>query len=321
MSSRYVGITAPFRWVGKALDVGAGQPAAVLGGVAVLALAAVLPGLPMQAMQLAGHQPSLSMIFGFYALIMLTSLLVVPPITGGLYGLFRRSERGEPASAMQVLAPFSDGSAGALILTTLLMFVINALVILVIAVVIVVLVGIDSAGELARWFQTMMEWQTQYGGDPAAAQQHPPPVPPQAVMGSLFALFGAMLAFSPLLVLLGFGSALATADAALAPSSPLQAVARGLGAAFRNALPLLLFTIVLFAALLMVFMVVGVIAGLAIGLLAALSPVAAAVVGIPLYVLFLVVTYAISFGTLYHGWKDMLGSESEQPPPLTGIAV
>lgn len=309
MSIRPTGFLDPFRWFTRALDIGSGQPLPVMTAIAVLVLVAMVPGLPVQVMQMAGQPPPLALVLGSQVLALAIAVTIVPALTGGVYRVFRRSERGEPAHGGQVMEAFRDGSALSLVLVNLLLIGLNLILVLLMVGTIAVLLA-DQFPALVAWVPEIVAWQQKVGADPAAAGAAMPPMPGADGVAILATVGGVALAFTPLLLLVAVGGGLAIADVALRGTSPVSALRRGLGAAFLGAPGWLAFFLVLIIVGGLALMLIAVILTMVIGLLAAVSPLLAALIGVPVYLVAMLVGYALGLGTLYHAWRETLDDDT-----------
>ena len=98
---------APFRWLMKAVDVGRRNPGALFGGFAIVLLVGLVPSLLQYGLQLAlADSPQLMM--ALYLLVLLASIVLMPPLTGGALRLLHACESGQPASATDVLSGYGD---------------------------------------------------------------------------------------------------------------------------------------------------------------------------------------------------------------------
>jgi hypothetical protein len=302
MTVKSVDMGAPFGWFLKALDVGGKNPKALFGGFLILLLVGVLPSLVQLGIE-HGLKPSLDVLLMVYGVIMLASLLLMPPITGSALRLMQACETGRPASALDVLDGYRDGGfAVRMILTSLLLL---ACYVAVFALLWLLMPGKEFMIELfAR------SAATPPGGQPDMSGM--PPFPPSFLLW----LLGAFA----LLMVLSHVYLLAFAQAALGGQGPVAATAQGFKAVLRNLLPFIGFTLVAMIVGMVVLFIVALVLGLVLALLAAASPVLAIVIGAPVYVVLMLGLYVVMFGFYYRAWRDIFG-EAPEPPPVADAIV
>lgn len=302
MTVKSVSMGAPFQWFMKALDIGGKNPKALFGGFLILLVVALFPTLVQLGIE-HGLKPSLNVLLTVYGVIMVLSLLLMPPITGSALRLVHACEQGRPASAFDMLDGYRDGGfAVRMILTSLLML---ACYLVVFGLLWVLMPGKEFMIELfAR------SAATPPGGQPDMSGM--PPFPPSFLLW----LLGAM-AF---LLVLSHVYLLTYAQAALGGQGPVAATAQGFKAVLRNLLPFIGFTLAALAVGFVVLLVLGVVLALVIGLLAAVSPVVAVAIGVPLYIGLMLVMYVVMFGFYYHAWREIFG-EVAMPPPVSDAIV
>lgn len=303
MTVKSVSMGAPFQWFMKALDIGGKNPRALFGGFLILLVVALVPTLVQLGVE-HGLKPSLNVLLAVYGVIMVLSLLLMPPITGSALRLVHACEQGRPASAFDVLDGYRDGGfAVRMILTSLMML---ACFLIVFGLLWALMPGKDFMMELfAR------SAATPPGGQPDMSGM--PPFPPSFLLW----LLGAM-AF---LLVLSHVYLLTYAQAALAGQGPVAATAQGFKAVLRNLLPFIGFTLAALAVGFVVLLVLGVVLALVIGLLATVSPVVGIAIGVPLYIGLMLVMYVVMFGFYYHAWRDIFGEAAVLPPPVSDAIV
>jgi hypothetical protein len=302
MTVKSVSMGAPFAWFMKALDVGGKNPKALFGGFLILLLVGVLPSLVQLGIE-HGLNPSLDVLLTVYGVVMLVSLLLMPPITGSALRLMQNCEMGRPASALDVLDGYRDGGfAVRMILTSLVLL---ACYVVVFALLWLLMPGKEFMIELfAR------SAATPPGGQPDMSGM--PPFPPSFLLW----LLGAFA----LLMVLTHVYLLAFAQAALGGQGPLAATAQGFMAVLRNVLPFVGFTLVAVIVGMVLLFIVALVLGVVIALLAAASPVLAIAIGAPVYVVVMLGMYVVMFGFYYRAWRDIFG-EAAVPPPVADAIV
>ena len=195
MTPRPAGLTAPFRWLIAAVDVGRQQPQAVIGAVIAAVLASFLPTLPPQLMAALGSPPGPLVTYLFQGLGFAVGVLLVPVIMAGVYRVMDGAERGQPVHAAQVMDGFRDGSWGRLVAVALLSMLVNIGVVLLMIAVALAVVGTESLAALQAWIERVMALQAESGAGR--------PVPPEQIEAlglppGLGGLLGVVLAFVPL---------------------------------------------------------------------------------------------------------------------------
>ena len=124
MSTRAMGPGYGWSWLARAVNLGRGNPKAVIGGIALVALVALVPSLVQMLAQvgLAGRPDAMLTVVGLTTLV---SLVVFPLLIGGALRVIDAGERGLPSRPADVFQTFrAGGNAGRLIGFGLLMTVI-----------------------------------------------------------------------------------------------------------------------------------------------------------------------------------------------------
>lgn len=289
MTARSVSMGAPFRWLMKALDVGRRQPGALFGGFALLLLVALVPSV----LQLAGQRlfaAAPAALLTVYAVSVVLSLVLVPPLLGSAFRLLHACESGQPASATDIFHGYRDLGFGLRMLLTMLLAA--AVYVLLFGLLFVALPGKEFFAELI-----VRAAATPPGGQPDMSGM--PPFPP----GFLLWLLGAMLG----VLVLTNAYMLAFARAALNRQGPVAALLDGLRATLKNLLPFLLIAIVVAIVGFIALMIFALVVGLVFGLLAAVSLGLALVVAVPIYLALMLVLYVVMFGYYYNAWHDLFG--------------
>lgn len=299
MTARTVSIGAPFSWLMKAFDVGRRNPRALFGGFAILMVVGLVPTVVQMALQAAlPEQPAL--MWSLYALVMLASLVAMPPLTGAAIRLLHACETGQPATAFDVFDGYRDSAfAVRMVLTSLLLMVMYL-------AIVAVLFAFMPAKELmieviTRAFTAPPGGQPDMSGLP---QFDPADLPWMLLwfLGSAAVMFVTMHV-----------QMLAFCHAALGGHGPVSALSAGLVGSLKNAVQLFLFVL----AMLVVFFVVAFVLALVVGLLAVVlamvSPVLAGVVLVPVYLVCILLFYVVLFGFYYHGWRDIFGEPAADP--------
>jgi len=298
MTARTVGMGAPFRWLMKSLDAGRRNPKAYFGAIALM----IVVVFAMSAVQLVAQVvvgESTAGLMAVYGVITLISMVVMPPLVGGIFRVLDTSDRGLPARATDVFAAF--GRVHDLRRLVLVSLLFSAVYLLVVALAYQTAVG----AFLIEYFAIAMS--TPPGGDPdIEAITELFGRAPDGLALSMLVLFVGLLLWSNAYMF-------ALAVAALRDDGVLASAGAGAMAVLKNILPLLAFFLVLgivgFIAMLLVMLVVM----LVVVAVSMVSPILAAVLMVPVFLLLMLVVYALMFAFYYHGWRDIFGEPVVDP--------
>lgn len=308
MTIRAVEAMAGIGWLKNGFNLGRRNPGALFGGAALLMVAVI--GLAAVVGLLAGVTTAI--LGNSFTAVMVGLLVVTLPVVAllgmlvvGYMRLVDAVGSGRSARAVDVFAGFSDlpTSMRAIGLLLLVVIIQNLLLLGLLYVL---------AGDFLQWYAQVLQASAN-GADPSAAMEQLPTGVGMAylVMGLVGTLFFGVQAAGLGQVVLGGRGVLA-------------GLGDGFTAAFKNLLPLLMLFLASILAM-VVFMVVVAIGVLIVGLVIVvvsllLQDVAgmwlALVIGVPLYLAFLLATVVVSFGVMYHLWRDVCGSESAPLEPL-----
>lgn len=323
MTPRPAGLTAPFRWLIAAVDVGRQQPQAVIGAVIAAVLASFLPTLPPQLMAALGSPPGPLVTYLFQGLGFAVGVLLVPVIMAGVYRVMDGAERGQPVHAAQVMDGFRDGSWGRLVAVALLSMLVNIGVVLLMIAVALAVVGTESLVALQAWIERVMALQAESGAGR--------PVPPEQIEAlglppGLGGLLGVVLAFVPLWLVVTIGAGWALVSVALRDAAPLDALLGGLRASVLNAPALLVLLVALALPLVIVGGLLAMLLGVVMSLLMMLSQALAALLMLAAWFVATLVMTALWAGFLLNGWRaacDDAGAgdapRGAGPPPTAGF--
>lgn len=296
MTTRANGPLAGIAWLRRGFNSGRHNPRAIFGGAALIMVAALIPGF-LQAFAHAVLKPGPGAATIIAALATVMAVVLLGPLMGGYLRIIDRSERGEPAHAADVLAPFRNAHDAQLLIGfsfIMLLVQLGALSLLF------ALFG-HALQNLQDWYLRVAEL-LQHATPGKPAQLPPPP----GGLGGLFSLGGLFALFVAAVFAVGFG------QVALHGRNLGAALLDGLAGAARNLLPLLVMAAVAFALM----MAAGLMLVLVAGILGLLHPVLAVAVFLPLYMVFVLVLYVVMFGVMYHLWRDVAG---DPPAPATGL--
>ncbi len=302
MSARAVDMGAPFSWLMKSLDVGRRNPGALFGGF----LLVMVVGLVPSALQFGGDAVTTPMSAAWiaaYALSVVASIVLMPPLMGAAFRLLDACETGAPARASDIFDGYRDTAFAVRMILLALAFM--AVYVVALGLLYVALPGKEALVEI---FQRVMSTPNGQTLDTTGLQ--PPP-------GGILLW---LLAAAALLLVLGNAYMIAFAQAALAGRSPGAALADGFAGALRNLLPFIGFAIVAFIVGMVLLLIAGVVIGVVIGVMAAISPTLAFIVGVPLYLVLMLGLYVVMFGFYYHAWREMYGVPAAPAAPDAIVA-
>ncbi|MGH8072907.1 MAG: hypothetical protein ACREO4_02400 [Lysobacter sp.] len=285
---------AGFDWLKRGINLGRNNPKAIFGGAALLLVAGlgmvIAIGVVM-GVALAVMGDSSPAAIGIGVLVLLLPILALMGIfMVGYLRLIDAVESGRAARPLDVFGGFGDISTS-----------LRVVGLMVLAAIIknLLLLGLLSllAGGFVSWYMKMLQG-SMAGADPAAAMAQMPSGIGLAylVMGLVgTAFFGVQSVGLGQVVLRGRGV--------------LPALGEGFAATFRNLLPLLMLLLA-YIVLIIVVLIVAAVLVLLVGLLAKLAGAwLAVVIGVPLYLAFLLGTVVVAFGVMYHCWRDICGDD------------
>jgi hypothetical protein len=290
MTTRANGPLAGIAWLRRGFNSGRHNPRAIFGGAALIMVAALIPGF-LQAFAHAVLKPGPGAATIIAALTTVLAVVLLGPLMGGYLRVVDRSERGEPAQAADVIAPFRNAHDA----KRLIGFSFIMLLVQLGALSLLFAIFGHALQNLQDWYLRVAEL-LQHATPDKPAQLPPPP----DGLGGLFSLGGLFALFVAAVFAVGFG------QVALQGRNLGAALVDGLAGAARNLLPLLVMAAVAFALM----MAAGVVLVLVAGILGLLHPVLAVAVFLPLYMVFVLVLYVVMFGVMYHLWRDVAGDQA-----------
>lgn len=290
MTTRAVGIGAGIDWLKQAVDLGRSNPKAIFGGAALLLVMLFVGAIAMSVLMVLVSlvlkaDPTASMAVSFLVAFGIVALMAAMMV--GFLRLIHAVEQGRPASATDVFSGISDMTAsgraiGFMLLLTIAQY---ALIIVLISV---------FAHDFGSWYLDSLK----------GSMSGQPPAPMTALpqgFGTAFVLMALVGLFFYAVQALGLGQ-IANAGKGIG-----GAIADGVGGAAKNLLPLLVFLLVMLAAGIVLMLVVFLLAAV-VGVLAKLVGVwLVVVIGIPLYLIFLITMMVVMFGVMYFVWRDICG--------------
>lgn len=296
MTTRANGPLAGLAWLKRGLNSGRHNPRAIFGGAALLMVAALIPGF-LQAFVHMVLKPGPGGATIIAAVTTVLAVLLLGPLMGGYLRVIDASERGQPAHAADILAPFRNAHDA----QRLIGFSFVMLLVQLGALSLLFAVFGQGLQNLQDWYLRVAELMQQTTpGKPAQL----PPAPDG--LGGLFSLGGLFAVFVAAVFAVGLG------QVALRDRGIGTALLEGLAGATRNLLPLLVMAAVGFALM----MAAAVALLLVAGVLGLLHPMLAVAVFLPLYMVFVLVLYVVLFGVMYHLWRDVAG---DAPAPAAGF--
>ncbi len=320
MNPPRIPLTAPFRWLIDAVDVGRHQPQVVLGAIVATALIGLLPSLPQHLMAAFGTSPGAATIIALQGLGFVFGLLVMPALRAGVYRILDGAERGQSVRVGQIFTAFSDGSYGRLVALSALALLLYLAVAVAMLLVMALAVGLDNVQALQTWMERVVALQAEAGqGAPIApAEMQALGVPP-----GLGAIFAVLFAFLPLWLFVALGSAWGLVSVALRGTAPIAALLGGLRAAVGNALPLLGMLLALALPVLLLALLVMVVLSAMLALFVSISPVLGGAIAGFAFLALGVVIAAITYGFVLNGWRATCDTgnapATDRNEPVTGF--
>ena len=297
MSTRAMGPMAGFRWLMNAINLGRNNPKAVFGAAALSMLLMLVPSLLTVPLQMTGTQ-SAGRMAAVIAISMLFGLLLAP-LYGGLLSIIDAAERGRPARATDVFAPYRAGGGA----VRMIGFALGMLV--VYAAIVAIVLGVVGTG--------IIHWYTEVLAAQAAKSTTMPALP--AGFGTVVALFAVFWLLVMGVYAVGFG------QVALAGRSPLAALKDGFVGSIKNLLPLLMLVVGLFVAWIAVALAVIVLVGIAALLAKLVGAWVLFVVAVPVYIALILALYVVMFGVMYFMWRDVCGGSDMSAETVGAMAA
>jgi hypothetical protein len=309
MTPRWAGLTAPFRWLIDAVDVGRHQPAVIITAILVTSAVGFLPSLPLQLMTMAGSPPGVAVQMLFQAISLVVALAISPVLVAGIYRLLDDAERGRPVAVAQLGDGFRDGRWGAIVLVTVLGYVLMFAIVLAMMLVMAAVTGIEALQALQQWLEQFMALQAKAQESGAPLKPDELPTPPDGLGGALL----VALAFLPLWSLATLGLGWALVAVALRGTSPVAALLGGLRAAALNALPLIVFAAALVLPGLLLAGLLGLVMAAVVALASLLGPLVGGVIAMAMVLSITVVFSAIGYGFTLNGWRATCDDGGDDP--------
>ena len=314
MTARHVPLGAMYRWISGALRLLFAHPGPLLGASALMLLAIVLMSAPSllvmgPLMSHPGQTPEslaaigLGRVAWMYGVMLVLNLALMPPLVLGWFRLLHALDVGGGGRALDLLAPFRDSASWLRgVGYTLLAMLVGLL-----------LVGLFAAAFWTPLTAFMAQASANQAALAAGLSPSPPDFPGSLVLG--YFVFIVVLGLFQLAYFIGF------AELALRPTSVTASLGTAVAGVGRNLLRLLAWVISLMLAGLVAMLVIGLLLGLVLMALTMISPMAATVGIVLIYVPILLLVYPLMHAGAYLAWKDVLGDAASSGPPSSESLV
>lgn len=310
MATRAMNAMAGFDWLTRGINLGRSNPKAIFGGAALLLLTMVGIALAMSlvvGIVVAVASDSMAAMLVIMVVLMAAMLTVLAMLLVGFLRLIHAVESNQPARATDVFSGFGDmpTSLRAIGFLLLLGLIQNVLMVGTLAVL---------AADVLGWYGNAMQASMALSAPGSAAA---PAVPAGLPDG-----FGLAMLVMLVIGLFTMGvQAIGLSQIALRGAGVGKAMSDGVAGAFKNLLPLLVQMVAIIVASL-VASIVLVIVMLIVGLLAKLVGTWLMVlIGIPLYVGFVLAMYVVIFGMQYHCWRDVCSGDDAAQAPADALTA
>lgn len=293
MTTRTMGPAAGWRWLVNAVNLGGGNPRAVLGGAVLLMLVALVPTVVQLLVQNGLGITSAGPMVALMVLSLAYSLLVMGPLSAGYLRLLQAGETGAPTRAKAIFEIFNDRRTVARVIGLLL--ALFAIVVVLLAAVMAIF-GTDFFMQIAAVMEALENQEP--GATPVL-----PPMP--SGLGTLMGLAFILGMF------FNGAYAIAMGQVALGGRGVGQALGDGLLGALRNLLPLLVLSIVGTVLGFVALLVMGLVIGVLVVVGGLVHPVLGMVLAAPVYLAMMVALYVVMFGIMYYIWRDVCGGQAD----------
>lgn len=295
MTTRAVGIGSGIGWLKQAVNLGRNNPKAIFGAVALMAVVALIPSVLQLVLQYA-FKANPEAIMVVVAVITLASVVIYPPMIGGVLRVVDAAEKGESTQATAVFEAFrADNGRNRMIGFGLLMFAVY----MIVFVLVISLFGQD----FMHWYFDVITkaQEAQASGQPPQLGALPPDFGTLMGIGSLFALFmGGVYT-------LGFG------QVALGGRGVVEALKDGVAGTLKNVLPIVVLTALAVVGMFALAIGFGLVAGVLMLVASAVSKALGMMLLVPLYLGLILVVYVVMFGVMYAMWRDVCGDGAVAP--------
>ena len=252
--------------------------------------------MPMAGMPMAGGD--MTMFFIVYAITIVVSLLMFPPILIGWFKLCQNADKGIATSGFDILKPYKDMP---LWLRGLGFSLLGFLVYLLVFG----LFALAFSGPIMDFMHQMEAQQMAIlsGAEPA------PPSFPFALFIAYFGFIGVAM-FLQLVYMVGF------TEISLRSTSAIDAMKIAAASVFKNGLKLILFLVCVIFIFYIAFFIVGMILGVIAVLLSFIHPALGMVAMFLLFMPLMLILYPLMFSGHYFMWKGMLGDDTTTAPEI-----
>ncbi|MEN1941213.1 hypothetical protein WCE39_08985 [Luteimonas sp. MJ174] len=292
MSTRTMGPASGWRWLLNAVNLGGGNPRAVLGGAALMMLVALVPSLIQIVVQSVMGVTSAGVMIALMGFSVLFSLLVMGPLFAGYLRLLHGSETGAPVRAAAIFDVFGGGQGAGRVIGVLLGLIVIGMVLFG---AVAFAFGGDFFAQIGSVFEALE------GAEPGTTPVLPP-------------LPSGLGTFLGLLFIVGMffngAYAIALGQVALGGRGIGEALRDGLLGALRNLLPLLVLSIVVTVGGMLALLLLGLLVAVLMGVGTLVHPALGMVLAAPAYLAAMVALYVVMFGVMYYMWRDVCGGPS-----------
>ena len=135
---------------------------------------------------MAGSPPGVVVQLLFQAIGLIVSLAISPVLVAGIYRLLDGAEQGRPVAVAQIGDGFRDGSWGAIVLVTVLGYVLMFAIVLAMMLVMAAVTGIEALQALQQWLEQFMALQAKAQESGAPLKPDELPTPPDGLGAPIF---------------------------------------------------------------------------------------------------------------------------------------
>lgn len=312
MSAQSVSIAAMFGWVVDSFKLLRKNFRGLVSASFITLVLAILMCIPMwsvMAFNMMGAMNNNSManagmpmaggmtlFYTVYAVTVVISLLLFPPILVGWIKLCQSIDQNNAASGFDILKPYKDKPLW-------LRGIGFAFLGLLIYVLFMGVFALTFWGAISDFIQQAEAQQ-------AAASIGARPAPPTFSMSLVLGYFGfiGVAMFLQFVYMVGF------AEISLRPTSPIAAMKQAALGVFKNGFKLILFLICIVTVFYIALLIISLILGLIVVVLSFIHPAIGAVVAVALFLPVFLCLYPLMFAGHYFMWKSILGDSSPALP-------
>lgn len=238
----------------------------------------------------------MTMFFIVYAITIVISLLMFPPMLIGWFKLCQNIDNGIAVSSFEILKPYRD-------MRLWLRGIGFALLGLVVYLLILGLFALAFSGAISDFMHQIEAQQL-------AILSGAKPAPPSFPFGFIIGYFGFIFVgtFLQFVYMVGF------TEISIRPTSAVAAMKMAAEAVFKNALKLVLVLICVGIVFYIAFFIVSMVLVLIIGILSLIHPIVGAIAAFALFLPLLLVMYPLLFSGHYFMWKGLLGGNAPIVP-------